>query len=408
MNCNEIVYERKMTGSFMKLRCDGVKPLDEKILLKNNIPGFLPMEKCYVNNEGQYWYDISGVQSLEMRCQYNDIKLEFLEKLVVSICDKMELLENHLVGTECLLLEPQLIYIGASNQAEEIYFTAYPAEMKTMYTTFQHLMEFMLTKLDHSDAEAIHIAYGIYEKTLNGNYSISDIRNAIIEERQKKAAEKPVDEVIAPISQPKAEPEEHIVESEPGIYDKIRIYIQEHLDIKLPELKRSSINNINNKAGMKAAGRNVDRPDASEKNEKVRKFKDKRRKKTVDVEEMIVRPASEPEPQRQIHPTVCLSDYREHPQGMLLYEGMERHNNIIIEKDSTRIGQGDDVDAVISKDTISHFHAVINRENKEFYLEDLNSTNGTFVNDEVLAYKEKKQLKSNDIIRFADVKFRFV
>ena len=46
MNSNEIVYERKMTGSFMKLRCDEVKPLDEKILLKNNIPGFLKMEKC--------------------------------------------------------------------------------------------------------------------------------------------------------------------------------------------------------------------------------------------------------------------------------------------------------------------------------------------------------------------------
>ena len=412
MNCNEIVYERKMTGSFMKLRCDGVKPLDEKILLKNNIPGFLPMEKCYVNNEGQYWYDISGVQSLEMRCQYNDIKLEFLEKLVVSICDKMELLENHLVDTDCLLLEPQLVYI---NQVEEIFFTAYPAEMKTMYTTFQHLLEFMLTKLDHSDAEAIHIAYGIYEKTLNGNYSISDIRNAIIEERQKKAAEKPVDEVIAPISQPMAEPEEQAAEKESGIYDKIRIYIQEHLDIKLPELKKSNIRNINNKPEMKSAERNDKKQEASEKNEKElkiigkRKFKDKsRKKKTVDVEEMIVRPASEPEPQRQIHPTVCLSDYREHPQGMLLYEGMERHNNIIIEKDSTRIGQGEDVDAVISKDTISHFHAVINRENKEFYLEDLNSTNGTFVNDEVLAYKEKKQLKPNDIIRFADVKFRFV
>ena len=35
MNSNEIVYERKMTGSFMKLRCDEVRPLDEKILLKN-------------------------------------------------------------------------------------------------------------------------------------------------------------------------------------------------------------------------------------------------------------------------------------------------------------------------------------------------------------------------------------
>ena len=126
---------------------------------------------------------------------------------------------------------------------------------------------------------------------------------------------------------------------------------------------------------------------------------------------MLIHPSSETAPEpvpRQIHPTVCLSDYREHPQGMLLYEGMENRSNIIIDKDCTRIGQGDEADAVIGKDTISHFHAVINRENQEFYLEDLNSTNGTFVNNEVLAYKQKKQLKSNDIIRFADVKYRFV
>ena len=46
-----------------------------------------------------------------MRCQYNDIKLEVLEKLVVSICNKMELLENHLVSVESLVLDPQLIHI---------------------------------------------------------------------------------------------------------------------------------------------------------------------------------------------------------------------------------------------------------------------------------------------------------
>ena len=140
--------------------------------------------------------------------------------------------------------------------------------------------------------------------------------------------------------------------------------------------------------------------------------KEKRKENREKVDDtMLIHPSSEAAPEpipRQIHPTVCLSDYREHPQGMLLYEGMENRSNIIIDKDCTRIGQGDEADAVIGKDTISHFHAVINRENQEFYLEDLNSTNGTFVNNEVLAYKQKKQLKSNDIIRFADVKYRFV
>lgn len=401
MNCNEIVYERRMTGSFMKLRCDGVKPLDEKILLKNTIPGFLSMEKCYVNNEGQYWYDISGMQSLEMRCQYNDIKLEFLEKLVVSICNKMELLENHLVKPECMLFAPQLIY----TKAEEIYFTAYPAEMKTIYTSFQNLMEFMLTKLDHSDAEAIHIAYGIYEKTLNGNYSISDIRNAIIEERQKKVAEKPVDEIIAPIAQPLLKQEEpKQIEQAPSFYDKLRIYLLERLDIKLPEIKKAGKTN-------KSDSKQSDSKQSNSKRMKLKPQKDSRRKRTIEPEDeaVIIQPGEEAEVMPcQVHPTVCLSDYREHPQGMLLYEGMENRNNIIIDKECTRIGQTDESDAVICKDTISRFHAVINKEKQEFYIEDLNSTNGTFVNDEVLAYKEKKLLKSNDIVRFADVKYRFV
>lgn len=60
---------------------------------------------------------------------------------------------------------------------------------------------------------------------------------------------------------------------------------------------------------------------------------------------MLIHPSSETAPEpvpRQIHPTVCLSDYREHPQGMLLYEGMENRSNIIIDKDCTRIGQGDE------------------------------------------------------------------
>ena len=62
----------------------------------------------------------------------------------------------------------------------------------------------------------------------------------------------------------------------------------------------------------------------------------------------------------------------------------------------------------INKDTVSHFHARISKECSEFYIEDLNSTNGTFVNDNPLPYRQRQLLKINDTIRFADVKYRFV
>lgn len=38
----------------------------------------------------------------------------------------------------------------------------------------------------------------------------------------------------------------------------------------------------------------------------------------------------------------------------------------------------------------------------------MNSTNGTFVNDEMLNYKEQRELSPGDVLRFADVKYRFL
>ena len=110
----------------------------------------------------------------------------------------------------------------------------------------------------------------------------------------------------------------------------------------------------------------------------------------------------------EIHPTVCLANYQAKPQGMLLYEGSENRENIQLTQPVVKVGQGRDVDAQIEKGTISHFHARIDREQDAFYIEDLNSTNGTFVNGEGLAYKERRKLSMNDIVQFADIRYRFV
>ena len=369
MNCSEIIYERKMTGSFMILKGENVKQLDEKILLKNSIDGMLKMEKCYINNAVQYWYNISGMQSLDNLCQYNDIKIDFLEKLIVSICSRIEAVENNLVDTKCLMFSPELIYI--STQEEQIYFTGYPVEEGMTHSTFQNLMEYMLTKLDHSDPEAVHIAYGIYEKTLNGNYSIADIRNAIVQARAEKKPEKQIEDVVTSINIDQVDEAETKAKLQDKLFSIIEKIVGKEITFKF-------------------------------------NLKKKKKKEKLADEPIVIKPTDREDRIEEFHPTVCLSDYREHPQGMLLYEGMENRPNIIIKGESIKIGQGNDADEVINKDTISHFHAIINKENKEFYLEDLNSTNGTFVNDEILPYKQKKQLKINDIVRFADVKYRFV
>ena len=52
----EIVYERNMTGSFMKIPAGSEPGIDERLMLRRRLPGALPVEKAYVDGGGAWLY----------------------------------------------------------------------------------------------------------------------------------------------------------------------------------------------------------------------------------------------------------------------------------------------------------------------------------------------------------------
>lgn len=414
MNNIEINYERNFMGSYMKIPMGEIKEFDEKILLKRKIPGLLTVEKTFINNNAQYWYNISGKQSLESICSFKSISLSLIEQIILSICSEVEILEKNMIDNRCLVLNPELIYI--TNQNGEVIFTAYPGENKDISVQFQGLMEFMLTKIDHSDPQAVHFAYMIYEKTLDRSYNLMDIRDIIIQSREKAAMEQ----------YEKAPVVEEMCAREPETAYGVErnSYMQQASASKIfgkNSENTENYNYIDQRTPMnnhKSKERNRKKEKSSRMDfgkrfkllfDEVRNDFGMKKSSSHEEESYFVSPdeiVTEVEP--VYNPTVCLSDYNRKAQGTLLYEGNEGFDNITITNSSIKIGKGKEVDATINKETISRFHALISKESSDFYLEDLNSTNGTFVNDNPLSYRQRTQLKINDTIRFADVKYRFI
>lgn len=401
----EIEYERNLAGSYMKVAAVSDESFDEKIMLKNKMPGLLKVEKSYVDGKGIYWYDISGYQSLAVVCELKKLDINFIEKFILTLCDQIETLERNLMDIDCLLLDPDTIFV--SNQDESIRYVIYPEVFDSLSVYVRDIMEFMLAKLDHGDKENVQPAYDIYQKTLDTDYSILDIREMILRRRQEAAREQANYETIADVELPEIKPDEAEIINDTGdkkendFFKKLADMIEEYLGINIREWSF-----IRKKSAYKESKILSTIP---------RKKKEKKQDDAIIIEPEEYKEESKEEksgqthePIRQIHPTVCLTDYREHPQGLLLYEGYEGLSNISITGQETRIGQSDEMDAVIAKSTISRIHASIAMEEGEFYLSDMNSSNGTFVNDKPVAYREKCRLKSNDIVRFADVKYRFV
>ena len=367
----EITYERDINKSYMKIPAVAETGIDEKIMFKRMHQGMLPVEKCFVNGCAQYWYNISGKQALDAYCRVHSINQSFFENLLLRICNQLEVLEWNLMDTNCLIMEPELIFLNHSG--EEISFVLYPGDKGNFLDGLQLLLEFLLSKLDHEDNQAVQQAYKIYDMVLKEGYSVKDLKHMILSDRE--VFTKPQEENHIIKTEDFAEIEKALVEER---YEETEDIFQE-LERKLFSL----FERLKNILWMK--------------------------RENKEEIPMVVYPDEENlKEETIINPTICLAAVLGEPKGELIYEGREDYPNFELQQTAQILGKNPKVQLCINRDTISQFHAKFEYLDKKYYIEDLNSTNGTCVNDELLSYKEKRALSAGDVLRFADVKYRFL
>jgi serine phosphatase RsbU (regulator of sigma subunit)/pSer/pThr/pTyr-binding forkhead associated (FHA) protein len=88
-----------------------------------------------------------------------------------------------------------------------------------------------------------------------------------------------------------------------------------------------------------------------------------------------------------------------------ILKGANTGQRIPLTGDRTVLGRNPDCEIVIQGTAVSRAHAHIVRIDGEYYIEDLNSRNGTFVNNESITVRTK--LKDNDRIKICDTLFSF-
>lgn len=371
----KIEYVRNLQSSFMRVVLEEELPkTEEEMLERNQIEGLLPVTLQKEDNGYLLRYDITGKQALDIYLDGKMVDEVLLTQLLQEICSVCKRVERYLLSIEGIMLSPETIFWDYKK--EKFYFCYYPEEKEDLQIRFTRLMEYMLTKTDHKNVRAVEMVYGVYEELMQPAYNIIEIQKRMETVRKSWDEQKEqmrVEETEGGIEERVALKAEEKKEKRP----QWRIWLEEKKEMVKKRMDAWIKPDIKNKIKLKG-----------------------------EIEPFVFEPMEEP--QKQTLPTVLLSEGGISIQGILKYEGQNLLPDFYITKFPFLIGSDTGCDGVIEDATVSRKHAVITKVDEVYFIEDLNSLNGTIVGGELVSYKTKVSLKKNESIVFANQPYRFV
>jgi len=100
-----------------------------------------------------------------------------------------------------------------------------------------------------------------------------------------------------------------------------------------------------------------------------------------------------------------LSGLDSNSAALLVRSGPQKHQRFIISGNNVSLGRSDDSNIVLDDVTVSRKHAIINKEDNAWYINDQNSLNGIYVN---FIRVDKAKLTAGDDIQIGKYRFTFL
>lgn len=406
----------------------------EKKMIAHAPKGNIVFAECVQENGEKYlWYNITGKQALDAVLETETLSYDMLCNVLNGIYEAVQQLEGMLLPAQSILLAAESIFVDY--RTRQISFCYYPGNPMPLPEAFRSFMEYLLTRLDHSDDRAVKAAYDIYGQSSAGGVELKELKSLLLMPYEKDEAK------TEPESLDDTEPEEPEAyaavgqteqdgKREASIWKQIfrgESTVQELLAAVWEKLWKTTGGAAGRPVGKiagKLAGGTTGRPTgkragkaAGERSGKAAVSGDKRRTGRWKIGGNMKNTQNEPaafvfEPEEEEHksanPTVLLAGISQKPEGILRYEGTGGYSDLVIEKDNYVIGSAAECDGRIPSTTVSRRHAKISKRGTVFFIEDLNSSNGTRVGGELLNYKTGMSLQKNEVVMFADEKFRFI
>ena len=364
----KIEYLRTAQNSYMIVKDADYDfaPYELQMVLHNKIRNLVPLQIIVADGKVEYWYEVTGMKSLEQRLSVSAADGITIRQILEGICVVKTELENYLLDDRDIDYDSSMIFWNRTG--DEILFCYIPGYHAANSGGVRGLFEELLQHLNHSDAEAVRMAYGIYECCGTEEPVMEDYRECLYR-KNRDSDESQTSKFMDEKELWSSVPVEEVHTEEMSLTDSGK----RHFFWKGRKKKNSA------------------------KEKEISWFSEHEQ-----AENMV----AETNPTRRWGETVCFSEIEMQKVWELVYQGDGLETDLQMDHFPYLIGKrSGGADGILIAQTVSRMHARIFEESGDLFLEDFNSTNGTYLNGHLLAMNTPTRLKEGDHLIFATEEF---
>lgn len=410
---NEPEFVRGNQKSYIRVSCEEslLECYEYQMCSYNHIGSLLKFQQRSENGKLYLYYEISGMQSLDIYLQSHKLKRSFAIQLLNALLELSRQVSEYALDLEKIVFTPKYVMVTSD---EHLRFAYDFVRTNNNAEEFEKLLETSIDNMDYQDELLMKKMFEFYERCLEQKNNFR-LEKEVLEIRDVLKEKEVVENVDKRSSDLEAEwkTDESAISNEDMMSDpekknrkwkiKKEILFILTLDMLLIIFwKPLTILKIFFAIAVGIVMIVLNQ--YSHKKEKVEKLEDVNAEKEAvfleEYENLVERKAEENNYTQFI--------VMEESEGVL-YSLQEREPKYIYINETIKIIGKDSEKAqiVIGYEGISRLHAIVVKEGKECMVEDLNSTNGTKLNEKALVPRKRYALQQGDKVSFAGVDYIF-
>ena len=447
-------YERSMEDAFLSFDVSNYQESFEEEMIKSYKKGVLPFYIENQNGKTRYVYTITQKLAFHEYIKTHNLDLWLIKEVLIQIIDTLKEARDYLLCEDNFILDPEYFYVDDGGNT--IWLCYYMGYQRPVREQMVNLFEVWMKKIDYADQKTVCFVYELYQICRNENCTYEQIMQRIQqegelhhrgnEEEDRKsliveyAKEIEKDEEIDDSGQDMIALDEELCDEEEELFYPLHGFIiiaaAMVLEVVLTIVGlRSSIvrDHYGQIDSMKVLGMILI--------ELVllallaKKLFSKEQRCSRMKQKISYIPYQKKCTNHSMQQKESFSYDKDKATG--LQEELEREEGtrLLYEEPKTQLlgatkglklisKDGDIIDIfqgthilgsdrshaniVLEHPTISRIHAQIYEIQGQFFIKDMGSTNGTFLNEERIGQMQSNEIHNEDILRFAEYSYEVV